>query len=776
MSVSAASPSGQHLSISGMSCAGCVAAVESTLRGVPGVVAAQVNFADRSAQISGAVTADTLIAAVRAAGYDAAVIRDNSALAERDAAEQAHYRRLLRNAAVAGALAAPLMLAEMAGLLPALDRAIGQAFWIAIGLLSLAALIYSGGHFFSGAARQFRHHNANMDTLIALGTGAAWFYSMLVALWPQAVPSLARHAYFEAAVTIIALVNLGAALESRARGKASAAIARLIGLRPRSARRVEADQERDVPIEALIIGDLIRVRPGEKIPVDGELLSGRSTVDESMLTGEPLPLLKQVGDTVTGGTVNQSGSFVFRATRVGEDTVLAHIIASVRQAQNSKPPIGRLADRVAAVFVPTVLIIAVLTALAWFNFGPEPRAGYVLVTSLTVLIIACPCALGLATPISIMVGIGKAAEQGLLVRDGAALQRVGQLTTVVLDKTGTLTTGRPSVQAVIAVNAFDADTVLSLAAALEAGSEHPLARAILDAARARNLPLAPVVNFAAQPGQGATGQVAGHALCVGNRALLAAEGIDAAPLQAETAQRAAQGQTPVLVAIDGRAAGLIAIADPLKADSAAAVARLRELGLKLVLLTGDHAATAQAIAAQTGIATVHAEVPPTEKAAVIAALQAQGEVVGMVGDGINDAPALARADVGLAMGSGTDIAIESAGMTLVRGSLHGIADAIALSRATLTNIRQNLWGAFLYNVLGIPLAAGALYPATGLLLDPMLAGAAMALSSFTVVSNANRLRRFRPAATLTARAVSSPPDPVTLTDATSHPPTGGHPT
>ncbi|MBK8750636.1 MAG: copper-translocating P-type ATPase [Candidatus Competibacteraceae bacterium] len=739
-----------RLAITGMSCAGCVAAVETALSGVAGVAKAQVNFAERTAQVMGDVAAATLIDAVRAAGYEAAELRDTHAEAEeREAAEQAHYRRLVRNTLIAGLLAAPLMIAEMAGWLPALTAPNGPRFWIATGLLTLAAMVYSGGHFFIGAWRQFRHHTANMDTLIALGTGAAWLYSMLVTLFPASVPSLARHAYFEAAVTIIALINLGSALESRARGKASAAIQRLLGLQPKTARVVEGDLERDVPIESIGIAMLIRVRPGEKIPVDGEITSGQSLVDEAMLTGEALPVTKREGDPVTGGTVNQTGTFVFRARRVGSDTVLAQIIASVRQAQSSKPPIARLADRVAAIFVPSVLIIAVLTALVWFNFGPEPRLSYMLVTTLTVLIIACPCALGLATPISIMVGVGKAAEYGILIRDGAALQRAGQLTTVVLDKTGTVTIGRPTVTTVVAAPGFEEAAVFRLAAGLEAGSEHPLAQAILDAAGERGLTLSPVAQFQAITGQGAVGQVENRTLMVGNRRLLAERSIDTTPLHTEAERWAAQGQTPVFVAVDGALAGLIMVADPPKPDAAAAIARLRALGLRLVLLTGDHAATAHAIAAQVGIDEVFAEVSPTDKAKLIVDLQASGAVVGMVGDGINDAPALAQADVGFAMGTGTDIAIESAGITVVRGSLHGIADAVAISRATLSNIRQNLVGAFLYNTLGIPLAAGVLYPATGLLLNPMLAGAAMALSSFTVVSNANRLRSFHPRGTPT---------------------------
>lgn len=735
-----------RLAITGMSCAGCVASVENALHRVPGVVAANVNLVERTAQVTGSSSAEALIAVVRAAGYGAIELSDATAETERDRAESERYHRLLRAALVSGALGAPLMVAEMAGWLPSLLTPVGRLFWIVTGLLSLGVLVYAGGHFFVGAWRQLRHHSANMDTLIALGTGSAWLYSMLVALFPDSIPSLARHAYFEAAVIIIALVNLGAALESRARGKASAAIQRLLVLRPKTARLVQGDQERDVPLETLVIGDLIRVRPGEKIPVDGVIDSGHSTVDEAMLTGEALPVSKRPGDAVAGGTLNQTGTFVFRANRVGEDTVLAQIIAAVRQAQNSKPPIGRLADQVAAIFVPAVLIIAVLTALVWFNVGPQPPFGFMLVTTLTVLIIACPCALGLATPISIMVGVGKAAEYGILVRDGEALQRASRLTTIVLDKTGTVTAGHPTVTGITTLAGFDETQLFQLAAAVETGSEHPLAQAILNTAHQRGISIPRSERFTAIAGQGARGTVENHAVLVGNRQLLEANGIVIGSLDAEIKRLAAAGQTPVLIAVDQHAAGVIAIADPLKPDSVAAIHRLRELGLRIVLLTGDHTATASAIAAAAGIDTVFAEIPPTGKAQIIATLETPGELVGMAGDGINDAPALARAAVGFAMGTGTDIAIESAGITLVGGSLHGIADAIAISRATVTNIRQNLFGAFLYNILGIPIAAGALYPVTGLLLNPMLAGAAMALSSFTVVSNANRLRAFQPRA------------------------------
>ncbi len=733
-----------RLSIGGMACAGCVAAVEKALRAVPGVAEATVNFADRTATVIGTADAVTLVAAVREAGYAAAEMRGLEDEQLREAGERAEYRRKLRQAAAAGALGMPLMAGEMLGWLPDLAAPGGQAFWIATGLLTLAVMAYSGGHFFTGAWKQLRHHNANMDTLVALGTGSAWLYSMLVALFPEAVPSLARHAYFEAAVVVIALVGLGSALELRARGKTSEAIRRLIGLQPRTARVVREGRELDVPVSEVGLDDTVRVRPGEKVPVDGVVIEGHSAVDESMLTGEPMPVEKAAGHEVVGGTLNRSGTLLFRATRIGRDTVLARIVEMVRRAQGSKPAIGRLVDRVSSVFVPAVLIVAVLTALAWFHFGPEPRLGYVLATSVTVLVIACPCALGLATPISIMVGVGKAAELGILVRDGDALQKARRLTTIVLDKTGTVTEDRPTVTDIRPAPGKEAGAVLRLAASLEAGSEHPLAEAVVAAARDRGLELAPVTGFQAVAGRGVAGTVEGRPILLGNARLLRDRGVDPEPLAREAESLAAQGETPVLLAIDGEAAGVLAVADPVKPEAAAALDRLRALGLRLVLLTGDHAATARAVAGRLGIEEVFAEVLPEDKVRIVAELQGAEERVGMVGDGVNDAPALARADVGFAIGTGTDVAIESADVTLMRGSLHGVADAVAVSRATVRNIRQNLIGAFLYNSLGIPVAAGALYPFTGLLLNPMVAGAAMALSSVTVVSNASRLRFFRP--------------------------------
>ena len=733
-----------RLSISGMSCAGCVAAAEEALMAVPGVTRAAINFAEHTAIVSGTASADQLISAVTQAGYGAAVLRGADDETEKEAAEQAHYHRLLRNTLVAGLVGLPLFVGGMSGLLPPHGTPSGQIFWLLVGLATLGVLIYAGGHFFTGAWKAFRNHNANMDTLIALGTGSAWCYSMAVVLFPDSVPSLAQHAYFEAAVIIIALINLGSALEVRARGKTSEAIKRLIHLQPRTARVVREGRELDLPIDQIGLDETLRVRPGERIAVDGVLIEGYSTVDESMLTGEPLPVKKQVGDEVTGGTINKAGTFLFQARRIGKDTVLARIIEMVRQAQSSKPAIGRLVDQVASVFVPVVLIIAVATFLAWYNFGPEPWAGFALVTTMTVLIIACPCALGLATPMSIMVGVGKAAEYGVLIRNGDALQQAGKLTTVILDKTGTVTEGKPGVTVLLPVSGVDETYLLQMAAGVESGSEHPLAQAILDAARERGITVPQVAGFEAVAGHGVRGSVAGKRVLFGNRKFMVDNNIHPAELEEKATMLAAQAETPVYLAVDGRAAGIISIADPIKADSRPAIARLHAIGAKVVLLTGDSRATAEAVARQVGVDEVIAEVLPADKSAKVAELQATGERVGMVGDGINDAPALARADVGFAIGTGTDVAIESGDITLMRGSLHGVADAIAISRATVRNIKQNLFGAFFYNSIGIPVAAGVLYPFIGILLNPMVAGAAMAMSSLTVVSNANRLRLFKP--------------------------------
>ena len=725
-----------RLSISGMSCAGCVRSVEEALAAVPGVEEASVNFAEHTADVRGEVAPEELVRAVKEAGYDAAELRGAEDESAKEEAEAAHYRGLLQRAAMAGAAGALLMAGTMGGLLPVVEAA--PWLWLAIGVGVLAVMAHAGGHFYSGAWKAFRVHNANMDTLIALGTGAAWVYSMAVAAFPEAVPSLARHAYFEASALILAFINLGQALEMRARGRTSAAIRRLLGMQPRTARVVRDGQEQDVAIEEVGLDETVRVRPGERIPVDGTILDGESAVDESMLTGEPMPVSKGPGDSVAGGTTNTTGSFLFRAERIGEDTALARIIKLVRQAQASKPAIGRLADRVAAVFVPAVLLIAIATFLAWYNVGPDPVVSYALVATVTVLVIACPCALGLATPLSLMVGVGKAAESGILIRRGESLQQAGAITTVVLDKTGTVTEGAPAVTEVIA--AGDEGELLRLAAAAEAGSEHPLASAVLAAARARGITPPKAEGFEAESGRGVTARLDGQALFVGRP--------DEASLTEDWQQRVetarSRGETPILVTADGVPAGLLIIADPVREDSAAAIRRLHERGIRVALVTGDHETTARAVAGQVGIDTVFAGVPPEAKAERVADLQGGGEVVAMVGDGINDAPALARADVGFAIGSGTDVAIESADITLMRASLHGVAEAVAISRATVRNIKQNLFGAFIYNSIGIPVAAGVLYPATGLLLSPIIAGAAMAASSVTVVTNANRLRLFRP--------------------------------
>jgi Cu+-exporting ATPase len=733
------------LSISGMSCASCVQKIETALQAVAGVEQVAVNFADRSALIEGHPNPDDLISSVARAGYSAQVLTDDvEDMDERERVEQSYYKQLLFKTAVALAVGLPLMLY---GLLIG-DMTVSsdgeRFFWLLTGLVTLAVMKFAGGHFYTGAWKSFSSHSANMDTLIALGTGTAWLYSMVVVVTPELVPELARHVYFEATAMIIGLINLGLALEVRARGKTSQAIKRLLGLRVKTARVLRQGQEVDIPIDSVRVDDVIRVRPGEKIPVDGEVTEGRTLVDESMLTGEPIPVEKQSGDEVAAGTINNTGSILFRASRVGKETALARIIEMVRRAQNSKPSIGRLADSIAAVFVPSVMIIAVLAALVWFNIGPEPQLAYMIVSATTVLIIACPCALGLATPMSVMVGVGKAAEAGILIRNGEALQQSSRLTTVVLDKTGTITAGHPEVTAIHPANGFTEEELLSQAASLEAGSEHPLAQAIIDSAVARNLQPVAVEDFAAVAGHGVRGIVQGRRLLFGNQQLMQDNNIEITGLVPLAQELAAQAQTPMFLAVDGTAAGLVAVADPVKPDSIAAIQRLKKLGLTVVMLTGDNRATARAVAASVGIDKFFAEVRPDEKSNKIAELQSQGEIVGMTGDGINDAPALALADVGFAIGTGTDVAIESADVTLMRGSLHGIADAIAVSKATVRNIKQNLFGAFIYNGLGIPVAAGILYPVIGVLLNPVIAGAAMALSSLTVVTNANRLRFFKP--------------------------------
>ncbi len=729
-----------RLSIIGMRCAGCVKTVENALKSVAGVKAVNVNFADHSAVVEGQVDPARLRAALQEVGYDAAVIESLEDLEAQERIEEERYRLLLRKSAVAAAWGIPLMVGEWFDWWPRIGTPEGSNVWSIVALVTFGVMYYAGGHFFSGALKSLRGGTANMDTLIALGTGAAWLYSTIVIDFADVLPREATHPYFEAAVIIIAFVTLGGALELRVRGKASAAIRKLIGLQPRTARVVRNGKEIDLPIEQLGVGEIIRVRPGEKIPVDGVVVEGHSSIDESMLTGESIPVEKTVDDKVIGGTVNLTGSFLMKATRIGKDTVLAHIIESVRRAQSSKPEIVRLVDQVSAVFVPVVVGIAAVTFLVWWAFGPEPALGYAFVTSMTVLVIACPCALGLATPISIMVAVGRSAQSGILIRNGKALQIAGRLTTVVLDKTGTVTEGKPKVTSVEAMPGWSEDLVLQLAASVEAGSEHPLAGAIVSEAEKRGCGLRPVADFKAIAGKGVRAKLDGQRVLFGNLALVEAEGIDCSLVVERLNKYAEQGQTPMILVVDKKVAGIIAVADTIKADSKEAVRELKAMGVKVWMVTGDNEKTARAIAREAGIDEVRAQVLPEDKAKVVRELQGRGEIVGMVGDGINDAPALAQADVGFAIGTGTDIAIETGDIVIMQGSLRKVPEAIKLSQRTVRNIKQNLLGAFIYNVLAIPVAAGLLYPFFGILLNPMIAGAAMAMSSVTVVTNANRLR------------------------------------
>ena len=735
----------EYLRIQGASCASCVSKIEGALHRVDGVEEAVMNLAQSTVSISGQASVEAMINAIKAAGYDAESITDSSdeaVLDEKDKADEVYYQRLTREMWIALSLGVPLMLYGLFGGAMTVSTTTERMVWLAVGLLTLGVMFFAGRHFYIGAWKSFVNHSANMDTLIALGTGTAWVYSMFVVLFPALVPEMARHVYFEATAMIIGLINLGLALELKARGRTSEAIKRLIGLQPKTARLVRDGQEVDIAIEDVQLGDRVRVRPGEKISVDGVVVEGRTAVDESMLTGEPMPVEKTAGDEVVAGTINKSGSILFEATRVGKDTALAQIIEMVKRAQNSKPPIGRLADTISGYFVPVVMIIAVLSALVWLNFGPDPRIAFAIVSATTVLIIACPCALGLATPMSVMVGVGKAAEAGVLIRNGEALQTASKVTAMILDKTGTITLGEPKVTHIELAHGSDEDEVLQLAASLEAGSEHPLALSIIQSAKERGLALAAVENFHAVAGHGVEGVVSGQTLLFGNERLMRDSDVDIDSYIEKAQAMAADAQTPMYFAVDGELAAIIAVSDPIKDDSIAAIKRLQDAGIRVVMLTGDNRATAKAVADKVGITEYFAEVLPDQKSAKVAELQRQGEIVGMTGDGINDAPALALANVGFAIGTGTDVAIESADITLMRGSLHGLADAIAVSKATLSNIKQNLLGAFIYNFAGVPVAAGVLYPFFGLLLSPVIAGAAMAFSSLTVVTNANRLRFF----------------------------------
>jgi Cu+-exporting ATPase len=711
--------------------------VQGALEAVTGVTEVAVNFADHSALVKGNADPEQLKLAVKDAGFDAAVMEGFEDPEEQERQEQQRYQDLTQKAKVAGGFGAFLMLIDMLNWMPSMEA---RVFWTTVSVITLSIIWYSGEHFYKGAYKSLLLKQANMDTLIALGTGSAWLYSSIVIDYQSLLPAIATHAYFEAAVVILAFINLGSALETKARGRTSSAIRKLIGLQPRTARVIREGEEIDIAIEHVGLGETLRVRPGEKIAVDGVLIEGYSSVDESMLTGESIPVEKTIGMQVVAGTMNQTGSFLFTATRIGRDTALAQIINSVKQAQSSKPELARLADKISSVFVPAVVALSVFTFFMWYTFGPEPSLGYAFVTSMTVLVIACPCALGLATPISVMVSVGRAAQSGILIRKGDALQTAGKISCLILDKTGTVTEGKPTVAAVSTLADLTEDQVLQLAASIESGSEHPLAAAILASAEQKQLSLSKVTQFAASAGHGVTGIINEQKVLFGNSALMAEYGIATADYNVHLEQFASQGQTPMLLAVHQRVVGIIAVSDPIKKDSVAAVKRLQNLGIRTIMVTGDNTSTAHAIAKQAGITEIRAQVLPQDKAAVVKELQLLGEIVGMVGDGINDAPALAQANVGFAIGTGTDVAIESADIVILQGSLLKVPEAIALSKATVINIQQNLFGAFIYNTLSLPLAAGLFYPLFGVLLNPMIAGAAMAMSSVTVVSNANRLR------------------------------------
>ena len=754
------------ISIEGLRCASCVRFIEDDLRAVPGVLDVSVNVGTQEALVkylpeTASVTQMRRI--IESWGYRTRPAISEASLDQQQAAHEKEYRRLMRKFWFAAGISLPVLLTAYPQYVPLVRNwsiATLRLGWGLSALLTLPVLFWSGSDFFTGMWVALKHRAANMNTLIAIGTGAAWLYSTFAILFPQAFPEGTAEPFYDVVAVVIALVVLGQALELRAKGRTSEAIKKLMGLQAKTARVIRNGQEMDIPIEEVLVGDIIQVRPGEKVPVDGVIIEGSSAVDESMLTGESLPVSKKPGDEVIGATLNKSGAFKFRATKVGKDTTLAQIVRMVQEAQNSKAPIARLADIVSGYFVPVVMILAVLTFVLWFDLGPQPQLIYALVTSVTVLIIACPCALGLATPMSLMVGIGKGAENGILIRSGEALQAAQAIKTVVLDKTGTITKGKPELTDIVVADSGlqtegtsasnvqpldpQPETILRLAASVEAVSEHPLAEAIVEGAKRRAIALTTPQHFEAVPGHGVIAEVDGRQVAIGNRKMMERENVHLGNLEAIAVQLADDGKTPMFVAVSGRAAGIVAVADTVKEDSAEAIAALQKMGIEVVMITGDNRRTADAVAHQIGIKRVLAEVLPQDKAHHVHLIQSEGKKVAMVGDGINDAPALVQADIGLAIGTGTDVAIEAADITLIKGSLKSVVTAIEVSRTTMRNIKQNLVGAFIYNVLGIPIAMGALYPFFGVLLSPLIAGAAMAFSSVTVVSNANRLRGFKP--------------------------------
>jgi Cu+-exporting ATPase len=745
-----------RIPIKGMHCSSCVVRVELALRMMPGVISARANLGPNAVDIEyqpEKVDFDAIRKAIASSGYRVAEPKIDPAgemLDPAEAANEEEYRSLMWKFWFAAAISIPVMALSYPDLIPGLrdwmpmGSGTRRIVWSLLGVLSLPVMVWAGSQFFVGMWDALKHRAANMHTLIAIGISAAYAYSVVAVVWPGLFPNMAlAEVFWDVTDVVVALVVLGLALEIKAKGRTSQAIKKLIGLQAKIARVIRDGKESDIPVEEVLVNDVVVVRPGEKIPVDGKVIAGSSAVDESMITGESMPIEKQVGDEVIGGTLNKTGSFRFSATKVGKDTALATIIRMVKDAQGSKAPIQRVVDTVSGYFVPAVMILAVLAFIAWFNFGPEPRAIYATVVFVTTLIIACPCALGLATPTSLTVGIGKGAENGILIRSGDALQASEKLNTIILDKTGTITKGEPALTDVVVTSGHDEATVLRLTASLERGSEHPLGEAIVKGAAARNLTLVDAEAFVAIPGHGVSGRIDSHDVLFGNAKLMRDRNITIDMLQVDWERLASEGKTPMYVGIDGKAGGLVAVADTVKPDSKAAIAVLKSLGIEVVMLTGDNERTGRAIAREVGIDRVLAEVLPNDKAHEVQKLQLEGKSVGMVGDGVNDAPALAQADVGFAIGTGTDVAIEASDVTLIKGSLIGVVTAIEISRATMRNVRQNLVGAFGYNSLGIPVAMGVLYPFIGLLLSPLIAAAAMAFSSVTVVTNANRLRFFK---------------------------------
>jgi len=749
------------LGVRGMHCASCVDKIERELKRTPGVLSASVDLGTESALIRyvpSSVRIAKLKSVIEELGYqtfDSASPGKHSKPEsgepedETEKARQEEYRTLMRKFLFAAILSLPVVLfsyPDVFGLPAQFQRGSETLRWIwmAMGLLSIPVMAWSGSHFYTGTWAALKNHSANMHTLIATGITAAWIYSTVALSFPGIFPKeeLADQ-FYDTVFVVVALVDLGMALEIRAKGKSSEAIKKLIGLQAKTARVVRDGKEIDIPVEEVVLDDVVVVRPGEKIPVDGIVVEGSSAVDESMITGESIPVEKREEDSVIGATLNKTGSFKFKATKVGKDTALAQIIEMVQQAQSSKAPIQRVVDKVAGYFAPAVIILGILAFIIWYDFGPQPNLVYALIVFVTTLVIACPCALGLATPISLMVGVGKGAENGILIRSGEALETAQKLDAIVLDKTGTITEGKPSLTDVISIGTIPENDLVRYAASVEKGSEHPLGEAIVQAAAERALPLVDPKEFNAIPGHGVEATVDGKRILLGNLKLMKDRNVEVGELGGKSTSLADNGKTPMFVAVDGKAAGIVAVADTVKSDSREAIARLKKMGLEVVMITGDNKRTADAIARQVGVDRVLAEVLPEDKAFNVQRLQQEGKQVAMVGDGINDAPALAQADIGLAIGTGTDVAIEASDITLIKGSLKGVVLAIQLSKATMKNIRQNLFGAFFYNTLGIPVAAGILYPFFGLLLSPMIAGAAMAFSSVTVVTNANRLRRFK---------------------------------